>query len=263
MAYDIFDLRGTEEQNNIILDALRRTDFPFELLKPKLFETNSRTKIPVEWDDLSVYGIRTQDEERLAATPIEYRERVLGLAWYSGMVTIEQDLVSEPELAKEVFLSEGAHMVDFFYMTDEHRIGIWNALHPSSAHLAPGTSIKDAANLGHGHGWFDIGSYEEWAGEEFMGLFVKSFSDVGLTISFVHDWDQDAIAQVRNALVPTPASPQPPVEQPVGPIATAYFSGKNSKIYHDSHKGILGINFYATEEEALAAGLRPCKVCKP
>lgn len=257
----VWDLRGNEQQNAIIKDALNRCDFPFNLLVPKLNAETGRSVIPVEWDDLSRYAAQLESQKLAGghfhihengdtAEPIERRERVLGLAWYSGKVTIEQTLVSEPELAKEVFLSEGAHMVDFFYMTNEHRIAIWNAVHPDSQHIPAGTNIEDGLDLGHGHGWFDIASYREWVGEEFMGLFVRAFSNVSLSIWFAHQWDTNAIEQVRAALLPQP-EPSP------------FFAKKGSKVYHDTHKGLAKNIVFRTVEEARSAGLRPCKTCKP
>lgn len=61
MAYDIFHLMGTPNQNAIIVDALERTNFPFELLKQKLFDTKGRSIIPVEWQDLSAFGAVSTD----------------------------------------------------------------------------------------------------------------------------------------------------------------------------------------------------------
>jgi hypothetical protein len=249
---NIFELQGTPVQNAIVEDALRRCSFPFELLAPKLKADTGRNQIPVEWADLSRYAaqIATAKESGGHAHihegddtghPIEARERVLGLAWYSGKVSIEQALVSQPELAKEVFLSEGAHMVDFFLMSDEQRRLIFNALHGSEADVAD-----------HGNDWFDKGPYSSWAGEAFMGLFVKAFSDVQMTMPFEHPVTDYTIERAREVLLPAPDVPTSPV-----------YGSKRGRTYHDEHKGIARDIEWESAAEAEAAGRRACRVCRP
>lgn len=294
----VWQLVGTPSQNAIVQSVLNRCDFPFGKLLPGLRQQTGRSTIPVEWADLSRYGaIAAEDAQTRhhsdevhidGDTAIKIldkaRSRVLGLAWYSGKITIEQTLESNPELAGEVWISEGAHMVDFFYMTDEHRIAVWNAVHPDHQHIPPGTNIEDGVDLGHGHGWFDMATYREWVGEEFMGLFVKAFSDFPLTINFAHTWDADAREQVRYALVPEFApQPEPPVvdpeptpvppEEPIEPepetpdepgTGDAPFRAKStSGVFHDRHTGFTTDLEFATFADAVNSGRRPCGVCKP
>lgn len=248
---NVWALQGTERQNAIIQEALDRCDFPFERL--------TKQPIPVEWADLSRY---TQQMEEAAAAgshlhvheggdtahPVERRERVLGLAWYSGKVTMEVTLESDPELAAEVFLSEGAHMIDFFYMDDAMRAACWNAVHPTEQHIPEDANIEDGVDLGHGHGWFDVASYREWVGEEFMGMFVDAFSDVQVTIDFHHTFDVDTVEQVRHALLRT---------------ADPYFGLERSRVFHDSHRGFPAEVTFSTFMEAVNEGRIPCRVCKP
>ena len=299
----VWQLVGTVEQNAIIEGVLLRTNFPFERLREGLARETGKSAIPVEWADLSRYGqdaaavtthdhavpagdghdheheenglshVHFTDENGEVGHGIAYRSRVLGLAWYSGKITMEQSLVDHPELAGEVFLAEGAHMVDFFYMTNDMRIAIWNAVHPEGQHIPAGTNIQDGVDLGHGHGWFDMATYREWVGEEFMGLFVRTFSDLPVTIPFAHGWDEDATDQVRRALLgePEPA-PQPEPIPPADPELTpepeptpdAPFHGlAKSKVFHDSHLGVAEEVTWSSVEEAVADGRRPCGVCKP
>lgn len=303
MAYDIFNLVGTATQNGIILDALQRTNFPWEKLESKLLATKNKTKIPVEWADLSAYGAQAskaeaprevvsdedhdhehdddheheegetvegeishfhvEDEDGNTAHGIAYRERTLGLAWYSGKVSIDISLESNPTLAKEVFLSEGAHMVDFFFMTDKQRTEIFNAFHGNTAAPAP-----------HGHGWFDVGGYNTWVGEAFMGGFVKAYSPFPVTIPFVHPPTDYTSKRIREILTPEPVqepaptplpSPAPERTPPTpSPKPTdQYVSTQYTPFFHRNHAGYRGSVIYATRDEAVAARKIPCFTCRP
>lgn len=319
----VWNLVGTANQNAIVQDALNRCDFPFQWLESELRSEVGKTQIPVEWADLSRYGQaeamdvprhgadHDHDEQELTHFHVEdpetgdkahgigFRNRVLGLAWYSGKISLEVTMELQPELAKEVFLAEGAHMVDFFYMNDEHRRGVWNAVHTDVEDLPAGINIEDGIDLGHGHGWFDVGGYYSWVGEAFMGLFIKAFSDLPVTIHFHHPATPEAARETREAFLGT-ETPEPPVEEPTvepeapapppapeepmpedpiaptptppeeptapedGGEAEAPFYGKsNSKVFHDSHKGITRDVEWDSVEEAVNDGRRACKVCKP
>lgn len=301
-----WSLRGTAQQNAIIQQALDRCDFPFETfgedrtIPVEWADLSRYSAAPVGGDspleahaapgasaehdhdgEFDVLAISAELAEELRL-PVEERprahgdddhhegvarERVLGLAWYSGRVTIEQTLVANPTLAMEVFLSEGAHMVDFFGMTDEHRVGVWNAVHPPHQHLEPGTQIADGIDLGHGHSWFDVGGYYSWVGEAFMGLFVRAFSNVPVTINFNHAATAEASAKVRDIFLPAvedvpEPEPTPPTPEPE-PEAGEYFGISGSNVVHDSHRGIRRDVEFDTLEEARAQGRRPCRTCKP
>jgi hypothetical protein len=230
-----WDLQGTEEQNWIIEGALMLCDFPWEEL--------NRDTIPVEWADLSIYGAAQTAEHALAmragtieehdhsgaydpmVREVDGRMRVLGLAWYNGKVSIDLSLESDPLLAQEVFLSEAAHMTDFFYMDDPLRVAVYNAAHPDDHDLPLDTNIEDATDLGHGHGWFDVGGYYTWLGEWYMGAFVLGFShQFPVTIEFEHPLTQDAAEEVRHAFMlkfledhpVVPTDPTPPTDPPQG-----------------------------------------------
>jgi hypothetical protein len=136
MAYDIFELQGTPTQNQIVLNALQQTTFPWEKLQAKLLATKGKTKIPVEWADLTTYqeAAATEaapvgnhddhdhhhhDEEPKGfghtdivvngekAHGISFRSQVLGLAWYSGKVSLDISLQTNPTLAGEGILVRG------------------------------------------------------------------------------------------------------------------------------------------------------------
>lgn len=219
----VWDLSSlTEQERSIIQEALDRCDFPFELLLPELQSEVNRKAIPVEFDDLSRYRARARDlndfeanahndghgdsghidvkEGDDSAHGIMFREQVLGLAWYSGKVTIEKSLVNNPQLAQEVFLCEGAHMTDFFYLTEYHRRQI--------------LSYYGATN------WFEEAGendYEDWVGESFMIAFTRAFSDIDPRIDqFTFQTTEEIALRVRELLIPTP-EPQDIDDGPVDP----------------------------------------------
>lgn len=247
---EVWDLRGTENQNRIIRDTLARTTFPFEVMVPQLQSEAGKSTIPVEWADLSRYSAEMAEaaesgehlhvhEDGDKADPVlrevEGRQRVLGLAWYSGKVSMDLSLEGNESLAAEVFLSEGAHMMDFFWMEEHHRTAIWNALHAADV-----VSVPEAGHVEHEHSWFDHGGYYSWVGEAWMGLFVKAYSDFPVTIRFDHPPTPEAVEEARRALTP-------------------FFTGKLSKVYHDRHGGIRPVKYFTTPPSTL----RPCRVCKP
>ncbi len=250
---ELWELQGTPAQNQIVIEALEACDFPFPRLVPKLQAEKNKSRIPVEWADLSVYGVKAMsDGQQYMAKvtgnsphnhvhhdgdtghPIEVRNRVLGLAWYSGKVSLDLSLLADPLLAKEVFLSEGAHMVDFFYMTDEMRGAITSCLH----------NFDDTE---HGHGWFDVGTYREWLGEAFMGTFIKCFApSIPVTIPFAHPTNDEQSRYIRSVLL--------------GPRVFKSLLGKR---YHDSHRWVMPTKWFLSSAEADRQGLLPCRTCKP
>jgi hypothetical protein len=162
----MFDITGTPEQVRIVEDAIAACDFPWQWLANGLRHDTGRTAIPVEWADLSRYtaqvaaqresgGHEHIHEDGDTADPLEARERVLGLFWYSGRIQIDLSLTNDPRLAAEVFLSEVAHAVDVFYLTPDQRRKIWDLYHEGQS----ATAEHDAA-----HGWFDV-PFKDWEGD--------------------------------------------------------------------------------------------------
>lgn len=239
----LFQVEGTEHQQQVIADALARCTFRFDRVTPGLTRETGRDHVPVVWADLSRYAA-AESEEELQAHVVVARGRVLGLAYYSGKIALDVTLEHEPLLAGEVFLSEAAHMVDFFLLDDRQRRAIWDALHPGDP---ANVAVLESGEVEHGHGWFDAGTYAEEAGEAWMGLFVRSFSDLPVTITFAHPPTDQAVARVRELL---------------GDVAPL-FAQKGSAVYHDRHKGRRRDREFWTPEEARDAGLTPCRGCRP
>lgn len=253
---DVWQLQGTTEQQVIIADALARCNFPFPRLLPELQRSINRSTIPVEWIDLSRYShyadssiddsvahVRHHEEPEFDGDEYDvlaYRQRVLGLAWYSGKVSIEATLVNQPTLAQEVFLSEGAHMIDFFYLTETQRQRIFALYHDWDPYDEG--SWEDHTE----HGWFDIGTYREFVGESFMGGFTNAFSDVPVSIPFSHVLQDQVSLRLLRKIV----------------LDQAWLFGvERSKVYHDSHRGISHDLEWPVDQSP--ADRRPCQVCKP
>lgn len=258
----IFDLsRLTQVQREITEEALRRCSFDFELLRSGLKEQTGRDAIPVEWADLSRHATEAHavaegnehdhEDEHLSghidvwtdggrAHGIAARGRVLGLAWYSGKVSVDASLEGEPELAGEVLLSEAAHMTDFFWITPEQRACVFAIFHGDD-------------NTLHDHGWFEESGNEDywsWVGEAFMAGFLQAFTDYEPTLTgFHHAATEDVGRRIRELLQPAPSN--------------SVFGMASSSVFHDRHYGIAGDLIWPSSAQAAAAGRRPCRVCRP
>jgi hypothetical protein len=260
----IWDLRGTPAQNQLVLDALDVCDFPFDHLRPSLL-TEGRQLIAVEWADLSRYSAVTKSagehshvhDQHGVAHPVERvvdgRLAVLGLFYLPPhtRVVLDSSLQAQPRLAMEVFLAEAAHAVDYHYMTTEHRRQIVNTLHRDN--LPADASVADGAAFqldGHTCSWFDVGPYRMWVGEAFMEAFIEAWApSVTVTIELGHPVTPEMAQTIRRALV-----------DPVRDVRV--FRGR-SRIYHDEHRTITPVEWFDSPAAAEAAGLRPCRVCKP
>jgi hypothetical protein len=262
----IWNLQGTQAQQRIVRDALASCDFPFERLAPQLRSEAGRDSIPVEWADLSRYAASNEaapgehihvHEHGDTGHPIERvvggRARVLGLAWYSGRVTLDLSLERDPRLAAEVFLAEGAHMVDFFYMTDQHRRAIVNTLHHDQ--LPDNHPIIDGQPLGldgHECGWFDVGPYGMWVGESLMEALIESFLNVKVTIQLGHPVSPVAASYIRRVLL--------------CPVLVGTAGGKT---YHRPSCPFIRPSWVLAEFDwphpldAERDGRRSCRVCRP
>lgn len=221
----VWNLKGTEQQNKIIEEALRKCDFPFELLLTSL-KTEGKSAINVEWQDLTSRSISHVALESAArghgnsdhghsAHVLEGRERVLGLFYLPPHTRILLDiaLTNNSTLAQEVFLSEAAHAVDYHYMTNAMRSTYWNAIHPPHEDLNQEITVTESGDLHHGHSWFDGPSgYGTWVGESWMEGFVKSFApSIPVTIKLGHAVPNEAVPIIRASLLPAVAPPVLPV----------------------------------------------------
>lgn len=253
----------TPEQHACITDALNRTKFDWNLMAPGLLTEVGKTAIPVEFIDCARFaqsndepkGARlhkSDDEFDLVAGEIDGRRAALGLAWYSGKVSIEQSLLpGNYELAIEVFLAEGAHMIDFFYMSDDQRTAIKDVY----AKASPDPDGVDD--------WFEENGeqdYWSWIGESFMSGFTMAYGEGIVTAlesrqPWVHRTTPEIAAQIRSILGGYTRD-----------TAHEAFGFKRGKVYHkhDHYKSdrSAATVTWSTEAEAIAAGRKLCRWCR-
>ncbi len=253
----IFTLQGTEQQQQIVRDAIDACSFPFDELASSLAR-EGKSSIEVAWEDLSRYtqGAAAHEHADGAHTisrDIDGRARVLGLFYLPPhtRIVLDNALAAHPTLAAEVFLAEAAHAVDYHFMVERGlRQAVWNALHVDAEDTA--APIPESGDVGHGHSWFDgPGGYATWTGEAFMELFVRAYApSIPVTITLDHPVTPEAVAEVRAAF-----AEHLPSQSPVYRGTTA--------VFHDAHGRIEPVEWYGSAKAAVAVGLRACKVCRP
>ncbi len=87
-------------------------------------------------------------------------------------------------------------------------------------------------------------------GNSWMAGFMVAYSDVVPSWgSMVHRVGPEARGPIRAILAP--------------PVKAPYFGARRSKVFHDLHAGVRSEVEYQTRIEAVAAGRRPCTVCRP
>jgi len=208
-----FDIRGTPHEQARLTAAFAHCTYPFDLVAHDVV-------IPVSFRDLTA-------------------DRALGLFWLSGRIEVHSK-ITNPVLEAEVLLSELAHAVDQYVLTDADRIRLQEQWHPDGPDE---------------HTWFDKGPYNTWSGEAMMGLFVTAYSDLPVTFDqFVHKPTPDVVALLRSL------GPVPP------PPAVMFVGCRTSSVFHkkDAHWWLsCSTHTWASWEAAVAAGRRPCRWCKP
>jgi hypothetical protein len=241
----------------IVRHALDNTNFDFDLLKPGLISQTGRDYIPVLFSDLSRWQMRLDagmmphshpaSEHHDHESPhtitriVSGRNRVLGLAWYSGKVEIER--TCPPNLAAEVFLAEGAHMVDFFYMTPKMREDIFNIYHN-------GESVK------HDHGWFEEtgnDDYWSWVGESFMYGFMAAFSRIPFTGDAFH---HRTTTEIGRKIFEVFNPPDEVARNKRSSIVHRMRSWHEQQIPDGNQENIKTLKY------ALGKGYRACKTCR-
>lgn len=208
------------------------------------------------------------NEGHVLAGEINGRRAALGLAWYSGRISIEQTLVNNPDLAIEVFLAEGAHMVDFFYMTQEMRNEIFDEFHHTPDHLN---------TTQHGHGWFEETgnqNYWSWVGESFMAGFMMAYAPGSPMPLFPRQpWEHRATSEIASEIKRLltldlwqkerePKAPEPEPESE--PEVTNFVGVPGRKVYH---RPLCPSMYWSKREQTLSQPevnqRRPCRLCKP
>lgn len=254
MVWDIGNL--TSQQKQLVMEAIGECSFNWNHLLPGLNTGNQwsrpgKVSIPVTCRDLSTFngaithhpqddysGYHAIKVDELGNVMDEHNEvaaaGVLGLFWFDGRVEVEQSLVNNPALFKEVFLSEGAHAVDFYYLWPNYlRNSLYDIYHPNGP---------------DSHGHFE-GAYFDMVGEAFMGGFVYATTNKPPSLlGFSH---------VTTKLISDKIKPllkigilEPPVINPTGPTlrdaSKAEFEAEFNRRY-GFFKDI-SIGFTGTEE---------------
>jgi hypothetical protein len=269
------------EWRRVVADAFALGAYPWHTLSDGLMAKTGRSRIPIDvadlsrWgasaaqaaeDDLGVAQVVDHDEHHhgpdhdewhaVGAHLVAFRRRALGLAWYSGRVTLEETLLPDAAQAAEVLWFELAHMVDFFGLSPDQRRAIFAAFHggqvTAHGHGTPEDWFGDADRTGY---WFQVG--EAW-----MLAFTRAVTPIRARIGagLAHTLDEAALDEIRRIL-PT-AEPEPPPGPGTTPPAP-FFGGRRSSVFHDEHRGARADERWATYAEAIEAGRRPCRVCRP
>lgn len=212
--------------------ALSRCFFDFSLLKPGLLGGNEwsvpgKTQIPINVRSLVNFAQEAQangwregiDYHAIMVNPqtgglvdsheVEHHHglaanvapAVYGLFWFHGLVEVEESLLGNPDLFDEVFHAEGAHATDFFYALPT---GKRTAIHAIICTHSPR------------HAWFEPSPYFDMPGEGFMGIFIKAFTDLPVTLQgFSHRAIEPTVGLVKTLLMPVVEPPtQPPPTPP-------------------------------------------------
>jgi hypothetical protein len=220
-----WDLSGVAsvEHRNILQGALDACDYPFYRIKKR-----TGKRVPVTVSDLSRFAAAMDGNHGHIHAHIEStgetehghllggsiptepgpmftqaRRAVLGLYWLptrahpAGRVEVDSGCFLSPDLAREVFLAEGAHAVDYGAMTDEQRAEIARAYH------------DEPDEQGHVSDWFEEAGEEDywnWAGEAFMEGFTRAFAPELPTpladhSDFTHETTPAIAARIREVLL--------------------------------------------------------------
>lgn len=178
------------DHRQVLQEALNACDYPFSRIRRK-----TGTRIPVTVSDLSRYATDPKathehytadngdsahgltgeiyDDTQPGRGRVGTRRAALGLFWLptiaheAGRVEVDHRCFDQPNLAREVFLAEAAHAVDYGAMSVEQRRMIYAAYHEGSE--TPHDN----------HGWFEESgsdNYWAWVGESFMSGFMRAFA---------------------------------------------------------------------------------------
>ncbi len=269
-----FDLEGlAPEPRQIIEGALAACTYPFA-------DHGGDVVVPVEFADLSRFlrqrvvdvrgggehvhsspagqdpglpefgHLHVHGEDGELGHGIVFRQRALGLYWLptptfpAGRISVEATL--DEALAREVFLCEAAHAIDYVAMSDGQREAILRAYH-----------TNDPGLLGHVHDWFEEGGeqdYRDWTGESFMIGFVRAYSPIDVRFDqFSHQSTPEVVRAIREILTPAPPPPPPPV----------FVGFPRRHVYHRPACPVVRFRPGRARPLEDLTGRRPCRICKP
>ncbi len=221
---------NTSRQRDVVDYALDHCDFPWNLLKPGLRKAAGRERIRVYWKWLTEkqweevckggakahplsaaghsHGGAPKDDHdhhhdhghahdhgghaHRASARAATSRRAMDYGWAvdDGRMFLQSRMASEKEFMASVFLLEGAHFVDYHYLTDKQRDQIYKIFHPGR-------------DRDHPHGWWETEGaphYEQMVGESFMIGFLYAFSDLKPDESAFPDFVHDATPAIARRL---------------------------------------------------------------
>ncbi len=204
MSFDLLAITNREHKA-IIQKALNECDYPFIRIRRK-----HGVRVPVNVTTLRYGGAANEhgahdhsDGVHALENPTN-RAQALGLYWLPtaafpvGRIEVAVEIMNDPDLAREVFLAEAAHAVDYGVMTDDHRRALFAIVHHGD-------------NADHGtHGWWEERGgnnyWADWVGETFMSLFMRAFAPtlprpLEARQPWVHRVDDEMARQARAALL--------------------------------------------------------------
>lgn len=277
---ELWNLAGLNDAHlGQVTKAVREIKFPWLWLRPKLASEYGKQQIPVRTSDLSKYGLDLPDahehEHEIAEETVHVhikdkaghighlisppgRAWIAGLCWSNGLIEI--DPRADGQLAKDVFASEAAHAVDFFWMTipflsitqevTPMRRAIWAAFH--------GGKVEDHP----GHSWWEPADYANQVGEGWMALFQHAFAPYE---PWQGGWSHRSTKAMGDQIRPVVLDPQALVG------LTGYMAAHRQSCEIVKGWRVKGWTFRQTRELAwqtpdLAvswSGRRPCKTCRP
>jgi hypothetical protein len=252
MRHHIFDL--PDHQADVLVPAIDVGSFPWSKLVPGILRDVGRDHIPTQLSDLSRYGARaasaagehshdhSHDHDKVHI--LEARGRVLGLFWTDYRIECDQSL--RGDLLAEVLWSEAAHAIDQAMLTDAQRDEIVAALHPDGPDEHPPWWQRSDYSA----------EYGTLPGESFMEIVVEAYTPLTATINLHHEVTPHVIDVARRILTPE-------LVEPSAPTVAPFFGLRRSKVVHDAHEGIERQVEWPTLADAVAAGRRPCRVCRP
>lgn len=170
------DMRGVTslDHRRILQGALDACDYPLSRIY-----RNTGKRVPVSVADTSRFTATSShaDQHHLGVHPLtdpaDKRAAALGLYWLptalhpAGRIEIGLNAIGQPDLAREVFIAELAHAVDYGVpLTDTQHVQIFAVVHHGDA-------------TPHGtHGWWEERGghdyWSDWVGEVFMALFARA-----------------------------------------------------------------------------------------
>lgn len=188
---DTFEFMGSPADQALLRSAFDDLHYPWGSMKPGL-QRVGLTKVRVEFADLTWAGaaLTTTDGELVTRATVEGHDDeeddhlhvvwsgmlpgvdgdvahfVVGLAWTSGLLQIEQSVKGNQALVRQVTAFEASHHVDFFYasVNDMHPALLaivfqggpvthewWGGQYPNNSYwLQPGESFMAALQIAYG-----------------------------------------------------------------------------------------------------------------